>query len=53
MPKLLAVFDRPDQIAEAVTRLKGRGYADIEPYAPAPSEALQAPMDPKPSRFRL
>ena len=53
MPKLMAVFDRPDQIAEAVTRLKGRGYDDIETYAPAPFEAMEDAMDPKPSRVRV
>ena len=53
MPTLMAVFDQPDQIAEAVTRLKGRGYDDIETYAPAPFEAMEDAMDPKPSRVRL
>ncbi len=53
MPKLMAVFDRPDQIAEAVTRLKGRGYDDIETYAPAPFVEMEDAMDPKPSRVRL
>ena len=53
MPMLMAVFDQPDQIAEAVTRLKGRGYDDIETYAPAPFEAMEDAMDPKPSRVRL
>ena len=53
MPKLMAVFDQPDQIAEAVTQLKGRGYDDIETYAPAPFEEMEDAMDPKPSRVRL
>ena len=53
MPKLMAVFDRPDQIAEAVTRLKGRGYDSIETYAPAPFVDMEDAMDPKPSRVRL
>lgn len=53
MPKLMAVFDQPDQIAEAVIRLKGRGYDDIETYAPAPFVEMEDAMDPKPSRVRL
>ncbi len=53
MPKLMAVFDQPDQIAEAVTRLKGRGYDDIETYSPAPFVDMEDAMDPKPSRVRL
>jgi hypothetical protein len=36
MPTLLGVFERPDQIAAAIRRLRDRGYNDIETYAPAP-----------------
>jgi len=53
MPKLVAVFDQPDEIAKAVTRLKGRGYDGIETYAPAPFDEMVEAMDPKPSRVRL
>ncbi len=53
MPKLLAVYDRPDHVAEAVIRLKGRGYDDLETYAPAPFPEVEDAVDPKPSRVRL
>ena len=53
MPKLLAVYDRPDHIAEAVIRLKGRGYDDLETYAPAPFPELDDAVLEKPSLVRL
>jgi len=53
MPKLVAVYDFPDQIAGAVTRLKGRGYDDIETYAPAPFPEVDDAVIEKPSRVRL
>ena len=53
MPRLLAVFDRPDHTAEAVTHLKGRGFDDLETYAPAPFPEVEDAVDPKPSRVRL
>jgi hypothetical protein len=53
MPKLVAVFDFPDQIAGAVTRLRGRGYEDIETYSPAPFAEVDDAVIPKPSRVRL
>jgi hypothetical protein len=53
MPKLVAVFDNPDQIAEAVTQLKGRGYDDIETYSPAPFPEVDDALYPKPSPVRV
>ena len=52
MPKLLAVFDRPDRIAEAATRLRGRGYVDLETYSPAPFPEVDDAVIEKPSRVR-
>ena len=37
MPTLLSVFDLPDDVVSAVTKLKKRGFDDIETYSPAPS----------------
>jgi hypothetical protein len=53
MPRLVAVYDRPDHIAEAVTRIKGRGYDDLETYAPAPFEEVDDAVIEKPSLVRL
>jgi hypothetical protein len=53
MPTLVGVFDSPLDVAEAVKRLKGRGFARLEVYAPAPFEEVEQAVDPKPSRVRL
>jgi hypothetical protein len=53
MPRLRAVYDRPDNIAEAVTRLRGRGYTKLETYAPAPFTEVDDAMLDKPSSVRL
>jgi hypothetical protein len=53
MPRLLAVYDRPDHIAESVTKLKGRGYTDLETYAPAPFPEVDDAVIEKPSLVRL
>jgi hypothetical protein len=53
MPKLVAVYDYPHEIAEAATRLKGRGYDKLETYSPAPFAEVDDAVDPKPSRVRL
>jgi molybdopterin-containing oxidoreductase family membrane subunit len=52
MPKLVAVYDRPDRIASAAARLKGRGYTDIETYAPAPFPEVEDAVLEKPSGVR-
>ena len=53
MPTLLGVFERPDQVASVVTRLRGRGYADVETYSPAPFAEVDDAVIEKPSRVRL
>ena len=53
MPRLRGVYDRPDRIAEAVTRLKGRGYTDLETYSPAPFAEVDDAVSEKPSVVRL
>ena len=53
MPRLRAAYDRPDRIAEAITRLKGRGYTDLETYAPAPFAEVDDAVIEKPSPGRL
>ena len=53
MPTLLGVFERPDQIAAAIRRLRDRGYNDIETYAPAPFAEVDDAVIEKPSTVRL
>jgi molybdopterin-containing oxidoreductase family membrane subunit len=53
MPTLLGVYERPDQVAEVVTRLRGRGYTDLETYSPAPFPEVDDSVIEKPSRVRL
>jgi hypothetical protein len=53
MPTLVGVFDSPLDVAEAVKRLKGRGFAKLEVYSPAPFEEVEQAVDPKPSRVRF
>ncbi len=53
MPTLVSVFDRPQDVAAAVRKLKGRGFDDLETYSPAPFEEIDEAMDEKPSAVRL
>jgi hypothetical protein len=53
MPTLLGVFENPADVADAVRRLKGRGFATLEVYAPAPFDEVEQAVDDRPSRVRL
>jgi Alternative complex III, ActD subunit len=53
MPTLLGVYERPDQVAEVATRLRARGYTDLETYSPAPFPEVDDAVIEKPSRVRL
>ncbi len=53
MPRLRAIFERPDHTADAVRRLRGRGYTDLETYAPAPFPEVDDAMLDKPSPVRV
>ena len=53
MPRLLGVYERPDRVAELVGRLKGRGYADLETYSPAPFAEVDDAVVEGPSGVRL
>ena len=53
MPVLTGIYDLPGQVAGAAKQLRGRGYTDIETYAPAPFSEVEDAIDPKPSRVRL
>jgi hypothetical protein len=52
MPTLVSVFDLPDETALAIRKLKGRGFDDVESYAPAPFEQIDEAMDSRPSKVR-
>jgi len=52
MPSLVGIYDAPGDVAEAAKRLKGRGYEDLEIYAPAAFPELDDAIDPRPSRVR-
>lgn len=53
MPTLVGIFDTPGGVAEAVTRLKGRGFEKLEVYSPAPFDEIEQAVDPRPSKVRI
>jgi len=53
MPSLVGVFETPGPVADAATRLKNRGFADLEIYAPAAFEELDDVLEEKPSGVRI
>lgn len=53
MPTLVGIFDSPSRVADAVTRLKGRGFDKLEVYSPAPFDEIEEAVDPKPSKVRI
>ena len=53
MPQVLGIYDAPADVAEVVSRLRGRGYTDLETYAPAPFAEVDDAVIEKPSRVRL
>jgi molybdopterin-containing oxidoreductase family membrane subunit len=53
MPTLVSVFDLSGDVVAAVTKLKKRGFDDLETYSPAPFPEIDDAVDPKPSLVRL
>ena len=53
MPTLLGIFESPTAVADTVRRLRGRGFAKLEVFAPAPFDEIEEAVDPKPSRVRI
>ena len=53
MPTLVSVFDFPDDVATAITKLRGRGFEEIEAYSPAPFEQIDDALDDRPSKVRV
>jgi len=53
MPTLLGIFEDPGSVAESVRHLRGRGFAKLEVFSPAPFDEIEQAVDPKPSRVRI
>lgn len=53
MPSIRGIYDLPGPVAEAATKLKNRGFTDLEIYAPAAFPELDDVLDDKPSPVRL
>jgi molybdopterin-containing oxidoreductase family membrane subunit len=53
MPTLVSVFDRPGDVVTVLTKLKKRGFDDIETYTPAPFPEIDDALDAKPSLVRV
>lgn len=53
MPTLVGVFDQPGTTADAAQHLVGRGFTNLEIYAPAAFHELEEAVSRKPSRVRL
>lgn len=53
MPTLVGVFKQPLQLSAAATRLRRRGYTDLDIFSPVPSHEIDHAIDEKPSRVRI
>lgn len=53
MPILASVFELPADVVTVVTKLRGRGFEDIETYSPAPFSEIDDAMHDKPSPVRV
>jgi len=53
MATLLGIFEDPGAVAESVRRLRGRGFAELEVFSPAPFDEIEQAVDPRPSRVRI
>ena len=53
MPTLVSIFDAPGDVVTVVTKLKKRGFDDLETYSPAPFPEIDDALDPKPSLVRV
>jgi hypothetical protein len=49
----MSIFDRPDDVAAVVRKLRGRGFDRLETYSPAPFPEIEDAVDEKPSLVRL
>jgi hypothetical protein len=52
MPTLVSVFDYPGNVADAVRKLRDRGFNELSTYSPAPFDEIEEAEDPRPSAVR-
>ena len=53
MPSVLGIYDRPGDAADVSKRLRGRGFSDLEVYAPAAFPELDEAVQDGPSGVRI
>jgi len=53
MPAVVGIYDAPGPVAECARRLRGRGFNQLEIYAPAAFPELDTALDEKPSKVRI
>jgi len=53
MPSLVGIYETPGPVADCAKKLRGRGFTDLEIYAPAAFPELDDALDEKPSRVRI
>lgn len=53
MPAVVGIYDAPGPVAECAKRLRGRGFNQLEIYAPAAFPELDSALDEKPSKVRI
>ena len=52
MAEILGILSRPDHTVDAIEKLQGAGYRDLEIYSPVPSHEIEHALDRGPSRVR-
>lgn len=52
MPTVLGVFDAPGDVADVATKLRNRGFGELEVFSPAPFPEIDDAIMPKPSGVR-
>jgi molybdopterin-containing oxidoreductase family membrane subunit len=53
MAEVLGILTHPRATVDAIRKLKGAGFRDLEAYSPVPSHDVEDAMDRGPSRVRL
>ena len=53
MPSLVGIYETPGPVADCAKKLRGRGFTDLEIYAPAAFPELDDALDDKPSGVRI
>ncbi len=53
MPTVLGVFDAPGDVADVATKLRHRGFGELEVFSPAPFAEIDDAIKEKPSGVRV